>query len=48
MKKRNKKLISKAMVISSVVVLDCGLTTNCGYDRILLLAKEKTVETVCC
>ena len=35
---------NSAVAIGKVAVLDRGLTTNCGYDRMLGLAKERTAE----
>jgi hypothetical protein len=35
---------NSAVTIGKVAVLDRGFTTNCGYDRMLGLAKERTAE----
>lgn len=35
---------NSAVAIGKVAVLDRGFTTNCGYDRMLGLAKERTAE----
>lgn len=35
---------NSAVTIGKVMVVDGGLTTNCGYDRMLGLAKERTAE----
>ena len=36
---------NNSMALGRVAVLDRGFTTNCEYDRMLSLAKEKTAET---
>lgn len=36
---------NNSVALGKVAVLDRGFTTNCGYDRMLSLAKEKTAET---
>lgn len=36
---------NNSVALGRVAVLDRGFTTNCGYDRMLSLAKEKTAET---
>ena len=36
---------NNSVPLGKVAVLDRGFTTNCGYDRMLSLAKEKTAET---
>ena len=36
---------NNSVALGKVAVLDGGFTSNCGYDRMLSLAKEKTAET---